>query len=193
LSWRQEAVDRLEAFCGLNPQALGKGPVKGGEYWVNHHKENTMHFCKATIALGEDMRNTVNRDETSPISWPEVEIVRLLHGDAAVTDIIPFVQVSQSPRAERQRLAEIYGDQACKDAWGGRAGPGEMEAPEATLKAGVTWVNPITRMVEVTSPGGGTTRPETIEEETDLETPPFDDPAVVDVEDAPVKTMAKKR
>jgi hypothetical protein len=144
-----------------------------------------MHFCKAVIAIGEDMRNTVHRDETNPISWPEVEIIRLTHGDASVTEIIPFVSVPQSPRAERQRLSEIYGDSACATAWGGRSGPSEMEAPDATLRAGVTWINPITHEVEVTAPDGESARPETVEEETDLDIEPFGD--------APVKTMAKKR
>jgi hypothetical protein len=109
-----------------------------------------MHFCKATIALGEDVRNVVVRDQFSPISWPEMEIIRATHGDASVTEIIPFVSVRQTPRAERQRLALIYGDDACSDAWGGRTGPSEMEAPAATLRAGVEWLNPITGQMEIT-------------------------------------------
>ena len=135
-----------------------------------------MHFCKAVIAPAEDMRNTVHRTEYSPISWPEVEIIRAIHGDASVVEIVPFVSVPQTPRAERQRLAEIYGDSACAHVWGGRSGPSEMEAPAATLKAGVTWINPLTFETEIT--GGATAQPP---EET--ENVPFDD----------VKVAAKRK
>ena len=127
-----------------------------------------MHFCRATIALGGDTGNTVHRTEYSPISWPEVEIIRAMHGDASVLEIVPFVSVPQTPRAERQRLAMIYGDEVCAHVWGGRTGPSEMEAPEATLKAGVTWINPLTFETEIT--GGDMAR--LPEEEESI---PFDD------------------
>jgi hypothetical protein len=149
-----------------------------------------MHFCKAVIALGEDRNNTVVRNQFNPISWPEVEVIRALHGDASVLEIIPFVAVAQTSRAERQRLAEIYGDKACSDIWGGRAGPLEMEAPEATLKPNVTWMNPITHGIEVTGgKGDGADVPkEPYYDEDDA--PPFDGPAPATVMEKPA---AKKR
>lgn len=38
MSWRQDAVERLEDFCGLNPTAIGvgRGPIKSTLNWVNH-------------------------------------------------------------------------------------------------------------------------------------------------------------
>jgi len=41
MSWRQEAADRLDDFCGLNPQAIGVGKpiVNAATYWRNHATE----------------------------------------------------------------------------------------------------------------------------------------------------------
>lgn len=38
MSWRDDAVDRLEKFCGLNPEAVGVGRKISPEelgWWVN--------------------------------------------------------------------------------------------------------------------------------------------------------------
>jgi hypothetical protein len=136
-----------------------------------------MHFCKAVIALGEDRNNTVHRTEYSPISWPEVEVIRAMHGDSAVVEIIPFVSVPQTAKAERQRLAEIYGPEVCAHIWGGRSGPSEMEAPDATLKAGVTWINPITFETEVTEGKGHGLEPDVLPpaDPDEADTTPFGD------------------
>jgi len=109
-----------------------------------------MHFCKANIALGGDDRNVVIRTEHNPVSWPEIEILRLLHGGQSITEVQPFAKVHQSARAERDRLARMYGDEVCATAWGGRSAPSEMEAPDVHLKPGVEWINPFTEQFEVT-------------------------------------------
>lgn len=109
-----------------------------------------MHFCKANIALGGDDRNVVVRTEANPVSWPEIEILRLLHGGQGITQVVPFAKVNQSARAERDRLATIYGDDVCATAWGGRSSPSETEAPDVHIEPGVSWRNPITEQVEIT-------------------------------------------
>jgi hypothetical protein len=111
-------------------------------------KEKNMHFCKASIAIGGDSRNIMTRDEFNPVSWPEFDILRLLHGDDAVADVVPFVRVSQTGRDERARLALIYGEGPLQMCWGGRNPPAELEAPGATLPDKVTWQNPITGRIE---------------------------------------------
>jgi hypothetical protein len=38
-SWREQAVDRLETFCGLNPEAIGVGRKivqSPTPFWKNH-------------------------------------------------------------------------------------------------------------------------------------------------------------
>jgi hypothetical protein len=118
-----------------------------------------MHFCTAHIALGGDDRNILHRDEFSPVSWPEIEVIRVLHGDDSVTQIRPFVEVYQDPRAERNRLAGIYGDKPLEIRWGGRNAPTEMEAPRATLASDTYWFNPLSRQTERTGRDGKSSKP----------------------------------
>lgn len=117
-----------------------------------------MHFCKAEIALGGDIRNVADRGYFSPVSWPEIDIIRALHGDEAIVRVEPFVLVEQNPRAERARLAEIYGEGPITQAWGGRNPPAELAAPGIKkLPGNVAWRNPLTGKIEVTDADGNAT------------------------------------
>jgi hypothetical protein len=113
-----------------------------------------MHFCTAHIMLGGDKDNVMARGLFNPVSWPEVSVLRVIHGDESIIDVEPFVEVKQSPRSERGRLAFIYGEQPLGMVWGGKNAPDEMEAPKVKLKAGVTWRNPLTSRTEVTTKDG---------------------------------------
>jgi hypothetical protein len=113
-----------------------------------------MHFCKAKIAIGGDIRNVMARSEYNPVSWPEVAVLRMVHGDGSIDEIEPFVSVPQKPRDERQRLAMIYGEDPLKEIWGGRSAPDEMEAPGARLRENMTWFNTLTDQIEITGPDG---------------------------------------
>jgi hypothetical protein len=107
-----------------------------------------MDFCTAKISLGGDDRNIMTRDRFNPVSWPEIEIIRLMHGEQSVSEVSPFVRVNQAPRAERERLALIYGEAPLMQCWGGKNPPHEMEAPgEFEMPKSPTWLNPITGRV----------------------------------------------
>jgi hypothetical protein len=111
-----------------------------------------MHFCKAKIAIGDDNRNIFAAGEFSPVSWPEIVVLQAVHGDNAIDEVEPFAWVDQSPRDERYRLNEKYGDKITDEVFGGKQGrPHEMDAPRARLTKGVPWFNPITREHEITS------------------------------------------
>jgi hypothetical protein len=107
-----------------------------------------MHFCTAAIAVGGDTRNVMVRDQFNPISWPELDILRLLHGDESITDVVPFMRVNQQGRDERTRLANIYGEGPAQQCWGGRNAPAELEAPEVDLPKDVAWFNPLVGRIE---------------------------------------------
>ena len=113
-----------------------------------------MHFCTGHVAIGGDTRNIMYRDEFDPVSWPEIEVLREIHGFDAVTDVKPFVDVNQSPRAERDRLAMKYGDEVLATRWGGKNPPTELVAPRATIKPDVVWKNPLSRQTEKTTANG---------------------------------------
>ena len=122
-----------------------------------------MHFCTAMVMVAGDKDQIVYRDEFNPISWPEVELLRSIHGDDAVFEVKPFVRVVQSPREERTRLVLRYGREYVDLAFGqGRGNTIEMEAAEADIDPGKTWKNPLTQLEE------------TIDGPTIDETPPLD-------------------
>jgi len=108
-----------------------------------------MHFCTAYVQIAGDRDQTVFRDMYAPISWPEVEVLRVIHGDEAVTEVKPFVRVEQKPRAERERLALRYGKDYVDAALGqGRGDNIIVDAPEADIAHGATWKNPLTQLEE---------------------------------------------
>ncbi len=103
-----------------------------------------MHFCKATIRVSGDLRTVVVRDTHNPVSWPEIEILRALHGDESLVDVKPFVRVEQSPKDEKERLRGIYGNAVLENVFPGRNPQMEMEAPGAKLPVEkIAWRNPI--------------------------------------------------
>lgn len=106
-----------------------------------------MHFCTAKVAITGDLNNVMVRGSFQPISWPELEILRTLHGEESVTDVEPFVRVPQPPKAERERLSLIYGNDVLTHIWGGTRPPHEMEDPSGAEVPGMPWFNPITQEV----------------------------------------------
>lgn len=109
-----------------------------------------MHFCMAQVAIAGDNQQIVHRGLYTPVSWPELEVLRFLHGEDAVTDIKPFARVDQNQRDERDRLVQIYGLKPVSDCFPGRSTRDiEMEAQDAKLLDGVEWFNPITRQHEI--------------------------------------------
>jgi len=112
-----------------------------------------MHFCTARIAIAGDHQNVYSATEFDPISWPEIAVLQYLHGDQSITEVVPFAVAAQTGREERSRLAEKYKESIVSEVFGGRQSPGELDAPQVRIKPGVTWMNPLTRTVEVTGNG----------------------------------------
>jgi hypothetical protein len=103
-----------------------------------------MHFCSATVRLMGDLRNTVARTPFNPISLPEVEVLRFLHGDDSVIDVKPFASVEQTAKAEKERLQRVYGTDVLEEVFPGRNPQMELEATGARLaEAPVGWKNPL--------------------------------------------------
>jgi hypothetical protein len=111
-----------------------------------------MHFCKAYISIGGDREQVYYADQYAPISWPEVQVLQFIHGEDAIDRVQPFVRIDGwSSRDERQRLADKYSEDKVAAVFP-RSGPGEMEAPQATLAVGTEWKNPITQEAELVEP-----------------------------------------
>jgi hypothetical protein len=109
-----------------------------------------LHFCTAKIAIAGDIQQVVSRNRFDPVSWPELEVLRFVHGDDAVTDVEVFAKADQSPRDERERLVLRYGAEPLERCFPGRSTRDiEMEAPDVKLVDGVQWCNPLTMQYEV--------------------------------------------
>jgi hypothetical protein len=107
-----------------------------------------MHFCTADVALANDEQQVVSRGPFNPISWPEIEVLRTIHGDEAVRNVKPFVHVEQTAKAEKERLALIYGPVVSAQVWVGRNSSMELDAAEMdVLEPGTLWMNPLTKEV----------------------------------------------
>ncbi len=107
-----------------------------------------MHFCTAYVAIAGDKNQIVHRGRFNPVSWPEIEVLRAVHGDDSVTEVNPFVEVEQDPRAERERLVLIYGGEALNLCFPGRNPRMDMNAPEVEPAYGAEWKNPLTQLHE---------------------------------------------
>lgn len=77
-----------------------------------------MQLASVLVHLNGDIGNTVPKINVTP---SECEILRMIHGSDAVTDIYIIGRVDRSSRVERQRLFDIYkkrqvnGQEACPE------------------------------------------------------------------------------
>lgn len=146
-----------------------------------------MHFCTAKIAIGNDITSIMVRGPHSPVSWPEIEVLRYIHGESAIDDIEVIADVPQTGKAERARLQMIYGEAPLIALWGGRNTPGEMENKEAKkIKKGLAWMNPITGIIEISGEEKATPVEEEVAVEETEEDPIGDD-------EPETKAAAKKK
>ena len=65
-----------------------------------------MQIANVILALGEDAGNTVPKYKVTP---SEVAVLREIHGNEAVTEILPIGQIARPHRVERERLVREYG------------------------------------------------------------------------------------
>jgi hypothetical protein len=75
------------------------------------HKEKTtmnMDWVTCKVTLGGDVTNIVYRSKFSPVSVPELDILRALHGEASVHEVTYLKTTQSSPAEEKARLMSIY-------------------------------------------------------------------------------------
>ena len=70
---------------------------------------STFQLLSCDIALGGDILNVVARHAFIPVTYPEMLILRYLHGESAVTQVFEVGTVEREDAAERERLVETYG------------------------------------------------------------------------------------
>ena len=150
-----------------------------------------MHFCRADIAIGGDRNNIFHAGEFAPVSWPEILLLQYVHGDDAIDQVEPFVQVPQSSKAERQRLIFKYGEPVVLEIFA-RQPIAQMEAPRAILARGAPWFNPITMRQEIVGDATDVSHETPVEEESIVtDVAPAEEP--LEYYDAPPEPTARRR
>lgn len=91
-----------------------------------------MHLVTCKIALGGDQGQIVWRQSDNPVSWPEVGVIQMAHGEDSVTDVEVVGEIEATRSGEKQRLVEIYGRELLELVYPGRAPALEMEVPGVT-------------------------------------------------------------
>ncbi|UQD96102.1 hypothetical protein [Bradyrhizobium japonicum] len=80
-----------------------------------------IHHCTCRINLSGQNCHIVNYDQFNTVTWPEVQVLMALHGDENVMDVVPVMIDETSPSAEKERLANRYGNRIVEQCFPGRA------------------------------------------------------------------------
>ena len=106
-----------------------------------------MHFVTCNVRLAGDMRMEVVRDAFNPVSYPEVEILRFIHGDDAVLNVKAIAEVAQSAKEEKERLSLKYGTANVETVFPGKNPQMELKMPKASIDPDQNWWNPLDKEV----------------------------------------------
>jgi hypothetical protein len=80
-----------------------------------------IQYCTCKINLSGQNYHTVLFGQFNPVTWPEVQVLQMLHGDENVMDIMPVGIGEVWPAEEKNRLVSIYGPKVVEACFPGRA------------------------------------------------------------------------
>jgi hypothetical protein len=69
-----------------------------------------MHWCTCRINLSGQNLHIIVIGPHAPVTWPEVQVLSLLHGEDNLYDIKPCAVSDVNPADEKRRLWAKYGD-----------------------------------------------------------------------------------
>jgi len=69
-----------------------------------------MQMLSCAIAVGGDDHSIVRREYDTAVTFPELLILKALHGPENVRDIADAGDVARDPDDERERLRSLYGN-----------------------------------------------------------------------------------
>lgn len=134
-----------------------------------------MHWCTANLNLSGQGFTVIWFDATNPISWPEAQVLMVVHGEENIYDIKPIAIGETTVSDEKQRLAIKYRHQPVEHVFPGRNPRMETMMPAETLELpradqfGMI-VDPNDKVSIITGGGNGTPHP--VEEPPPAPKPP---------------------
>lgn len=70
-----------------------------------------MHLCTCLVMIAGDNSQIVAKNIHSPVTWPEIQVLKLIHGEDSVFDIVVLdEEIDRSPQEEMERLKIQYGE-----------------------------------------------------------------------------------
>lgn len=72
---------------------------------------SVFQLLSCDVALGGDILNVVARHQFNPVTYPEMLILKFIHGQDAVTNIVDVGATERDDADEGKRLSETYGDE----------------------------------------------------------------------------------
>lgn len=86
-------------------------------------------LMSCAVAVAGDIRQVVHIGETKDLTWPEITILRVIHGDHSVTKIRVEGETDLSPDVELERLRKKYPNE-CALLYSGYAPSLPAKAPD---------------------------------------------------------------
>jgi hypothetical protein len=90
---------------------------------------NKMHWCTCRVNLAGQGYTVVEFNQFNPVSWPEVQVLMLTHGEENIFDIKPVRISETTPRLEKDRLVAKYTYRPVEQTFPGRVFRMEMLMP----------------------------------------------------------------
>jgi hypothetical protein len=90
---------------------------------------NKMHWCACELNQAGQGFTVVNFHEFNPVSWPEVQVLMMIHGEENVFNIKPVRLSETTPRLEKDRLIAKYNYRDVEKVFPGRVFRMEMLMP----------------------------------------------------------------
>ena len=94
-----------------------------------------MQLMKCHIAVGGDDLNVVVRDHDTAVTYPELLVIKALHGGENVREIEDAGDVDRDPAEERERLSMIYGREIVRQVFPGDHSPLPVQDMRRNKKA----------------------------------------------------------
>ena len=78
-----------------------------------------MQLLSCRVAVAGDDLNVVVREHDTAVTYPELLVLKALHGSESVRDIEDAGDVDRDPTEERERLVMIYGREVVRQVFPG--------------------------------------------------------------------------
>ena len=89
-----------------------------------------MDMVSCTVNLGGDVRSVVHRKARNPVSWPEIDVLKVVHGEHSVKVVAKVGRTQTTAMQEKERLLTIYDPAAVEAVFPGRRPMMEMSVPQ---------------------------------------------------------------